>query len=425
MLVLSPFDVFKSRADQLRRAYCRGEWSPNLAAALVGGARALGAAGFARALVGELDVVLIAGAALLATGALRLLWLFSALACALPLCLVAGGLALLAAAATRRLRARGGPISLLPNSLQAALNETRPIDAMSAIAMIVDGQHCVGILLHLITALRISDRERESFIEALPPRVKRYVLAPGLLRVLPRSIYRQIVWEDDAPPPPPRPSHPAPSAPPPPRRVERRFLDAPPPPTATREMSRAPPVRSDRSDSVRSDRSDSVRSDRSESRSDSATSVIRAVVQFNPWPNLWRIVTGRVAGTLKVQLTRRRLCSAAAASAAALALQLQRSPRSREIAADTARFGALAASATALASSTAALAALYWPCAAAGGPPGGARRRRPAAPWRRLAPLAAACGALALGASSETFRAHFERCVVGLLRGVHAQGRRA
>ena len=94
------------------------------------------------------------------------------------------------------LRERGGPISLLPRWARSLLTETRPLDAMSAMALVVDAQKGIGLCVHFLAALRLDEAERATFVEQLPTRLREFVLAPGLLQLVPQSVRALIAWDE-------------------------------------------------------------------------------------------------------------------------------------------------------------------------------------------------------------------------------------
>lgn len=279
--------------------------------------------------------------------------------------------------ATARLRNRGGPIALLPAWAQSVLLETRPLDAMAAVAVVVDAQKGIGLLFHLLAALRLDERERATFVDQLPARVRSFVLAPGLLHVMPRSLRACVAWDDAV------------------RDVaeRRHLLDRATEPqtgeTATTDVvangepddrlpvenGQAPTHLSSRGLRLTPSLTEALTAVRDcvpylrrrEPEGDRGSlvarrpggDVARVVAEFNPWPTLLRVVSRRVAAWLRARLTFSTLSISALGAGGLLGAQLALSPASRRIAANSARLGIVCASASALLASVAAFAALH------------------------------------------------------------------
>lgn len=276
---------------------------------------------------------------------------------------------------TARLRSRGGPIALLPPWAQSLLLETRPIDAMSAVAMLIDAQKGIGFFVHMLAALRLDEEERLVFIQQLPERVRRFVLAPGLLQVFPRSARNCISWipEDEQ-------HHlPVEQAP-----VLVPFADRGDSPRADEEDSEGVPVVAPIGEGELEEvlprphtgfrdlltaardfvpylrRRDSALVPSAQRNPQTPSSnMARAVAEFNPWPTLLRVVSGRVASLLRQKLTISTLSTTSLFAGSALSLQLAVSPTSRRIAANSVRLSVVFATTSALFISGAAFATLH------------------------------------------------------------------
>mmetsp|Transcript_5466 Transcript_5466/g.8065 ORF Transcript_5466/g.8065 Transcript_5466/m.8065 type:complete len:513 (+) Transcript_5466:35-1573(+) len=300
------------------------------------------------------------------------------------------GVALWTRRECRVLRDRGGPIALLPPWARTLLLETRPLDAMSAVAVVIDAQKGIGMLVHLLAALRLDAKERSGFAEQLPPRIRDLVLAPGLLHILPKSVKNYMSWGTkntqqnqivskpkrklidaqeaggDAPRADDllvltedlvnrtRRSHSENGLEYQKRGGKRRktknghfttlrkknqqqFFPVP----EESDEDESQPINANKSWWPFQSARRRMRSLKSTSFKSQSSTVARVVAEFNPWPTLYRVIQRRATGWLRQQISIRALASTAVASATCMGLQLTLSPASRRVAANTARLATI------------------------------------------------------------------------------------
>lgn len=321
-------------------------------------------------------------------GVAWLLYLLLQSALTPPVLVLCVGLGLWLRNAVARVRSQGGPIALLPAWAQSLLLETRPLDAMAAVAVVVDAQKGIGLCVHLLAALRLDERERATFVEQLPARVRSFVLAPGLLHVMPQCLRDFVTWGDSE------------------RQVaERGHMLVEAPLIAPGDAPRDEPDEEENDEilegivtsparswslletvrrcmgataagmarcsmggqagflevctALRDCVPDLRRQQIVPAHRPRSRSVAQAVAEFNPWPTLLRVVSRRMAAWLRARLTFSALSTTTVFAGSFLGVQLAVSPASRRIAANSARLGAFFAASSALLASVTAFATLH------------------------------------------------------------------